>query len=743
MKNHKKNKNGVKNGVKTMKNMDSILKKLMSVLCVLLMVSVVFSTVVKNVTADENDEEKTVASLNPDVAVNEYIHMVWQENITDENITQYEIMYVNNMSKNFENTLLSAISTVESLITKDNDYEDVLKKLNKALGEYNEKDFKHSMDNIHHAVKDLEKVDNTELIHALVDAVRDFAKTNILYAEYDLTFNNSYIQEAHNKYHLAVEKQENGNHDAAIKQFKNSYIKIMEAYEENDETYIGIDFGKIVRISYTGYDSVTPTIFLNGTIHVSWVEIISNETHIYYAKSTNNGITWWYFDVTEKGIAYLSYWGWGTDLPDLPRLDLLDIFSLRDLLRDTMKRFLEEIKTLDGCHLLYGPTEDGSYAPICDPCLDIYTYTTITVDGIIFNIIPWECIGGGGGGGGGGGTPPYPKAADLTVTDIHLLRDYPNETGIIFINITISNLGDVSVSGANASVYVDGKLLITIENINLLGIYPSNSSFSTTISWNAQHGYHNISVIADPSNGLGEGDEGNNELSRDIDVRWVFSDTYTDTYNNAIINNATAPDAVRNVTVSWNLVKSEPTTKTATAQTTTETTKTLMDTTKPTINSSSITPSDWKNGWSEVSATITDDTQVKRAWALITPNSFSGWTEVNIIKEITSKGYEMSLLSGDTWSAGYTDNGFSDGEYYVWVAASNGINSAKGNTIVKLDKTPPNNPTSCTVNGVTSGVWQNSITSPTFTWSGYSDDYSGISKFYYYFEKDPSGTSTN
>jgi len=262
MKNYKKNENRVKN----MKNTNSMLKKLLSVLCIVLMVSVVFSAIVKNVTADEDKEEISVLSLNPDVATNEktgVIHMVWQENITGENNSQYEVMYVNNMSRNFEGVLVSVINAVETLIAEGEDYEDVLKELDKALEEYNKKDFKHSIDKVHHIVKDLEKIGNTELINTLVDSVRDFAKTNILYAEYNLSFNNSYIQEAYEKYLKADEKYADENYDAAIKQFKNSYLKIVEGYEENDETYIGIDFGKIVRISYTDYDSVNPSF---GTI---------------------------------------------------------------------------------------------------------------------------------------------------------------------------------------------------------------------------------------------------------------------------------------------------------------------------------------------------------------------------------------------------------------------------------------------------------------------------------------------
>lgn len=65
------------------------------------MIATVFSAVATNVSADENGEEKSMESLNPDVATNDYIHMVWQENLTGN----YEIYVVNNAQHNYEDSL--------------------------------------------------------------------------------------------------------------------------------------------------------------------------------------------------------------------------------------------------------------------------------------------------------------------------------------------------------------------------------------------------------------------------------------------------------------------------------------------------------------------------------------------------------------------------------------------------------------------------------------------------------------
>jgi len=484
-------------------NMNKKLIKALSVLLVSVLVLSSMTMLTGNVLADEDEEEKTMVSLNPDVAIDEktgVIHLVWQENITEENNSQYEVMYVNNMSKNFKGVLVSVIDAVETLIAEDEDYEDVLKELDKALEEYNKKDFKHSIDKVHHVVKDLEKIGNTELINILVDAVRDFAKTNILYAEYNLSFNNSYIQEAYEKYLKADEK-----YDAAIKMFKNSYLKIVEGYEENNTVFVGVDFGKIVRISYTDYDSVTPTLFLNGTIHVSWIEIINNETHIYYARTNNNGITWWYFDATEYATYFISIIG----------IDPGDWFDgLKGMLSERM--LLEEIKN-----------------SLKDLLLNKLEHLKVGNDGFLH--YPGDNIGGGSSGGsGGGGSPIEGTLPDLIVANISFSNNNPVEGETITIYATVKNVGGCSISGLADSIINRFSIGSTTSDVGLTSLV-AGGTITLSTNWTALPGNQIITVTTDHGNVVtDEGDEGNNQLSKKIYVFYRFTDKYSGSYTGAL-----------------------------------------------------------------------------------------------------------------------------------------------------------------------------------------------------------------
>ena len=244
--------------------------------------------------------------LNPFVATDSNIHMVWQENLTGN----FEIYYVNDAEHNYETTLRGAIEKLNNF--NDKNTQKGVEKLNAALDKCLEQDYKHSIDRVHQAVNFLEKNKessiNKIIIASLLISVGVFAKTNILYAEYNITFNNTYVREAYEKYNMAIEKYKENNYDAAIKMFKNSYLKLIEAYEENNEVFIGVDFGKIVRISYTDHDSVAPVVFLNRMISVSWMEVLPGENHVYYA-SSNNGVNWQYYDATVYASSYLELWG--------------------------------------------------------------------------------------------------------------------------------------------------------------------------------------------------------------------------------------------------------------------------------------------------------------------------------------------------------------------------------------------------------------------------------------------------
>jgi len=466
-------------------------KKISAVGLVLVMCAVAFSATVTNVLADEDDgEEKTFVSLNPCVATDENVHVVWQENLTGN----MEIYFVNDMGiGNYEAVLREVIEELSN--SPDKESQKALKNLNDALDEYSKGDYKHSIDRVHNAVKSLEKAGNTELITILVDAVRDFAKTNILYTEYDLTFNNSYIQEAYEKYLKADEKYEEENYDAAIKMFKNSYLKIVEGWEEKyGKTYFGVDFGKIVRISYTEYDSTMPQINLNHSIHVGWVEILPSGESVYYARSIDNGIRWWYFDSIKYAEPYLTWAG----LPKPPININLDFLK-------RIIEILEGIGTAKGCHYLYGRIAPLIYAPINDPRLSLYSsYTDVHVGGAIF-----KCPGPRP-------DPEPPKAPDIVAKDITFS---PTTAGRILagpttVSVTVKNIGNVDASGSFDVDFYDNDVKIATETISSLLVGVSKIVSKT---WDLTIGAHTIRVEAARC-WCSDGDTTNNIVTIDIDV---------------------------------------------------------------------------------------------------------------------------------------------------------------------------------------------------------------------------------
>jgi len=461
------------------------------------MTATVFSAAVTNVAADENDEEeKTFVSLNPCVATNGNIHIVWQENMGN-----FEIFYANDAGNHYENTLRKTIEDLNNLDDKDS--QKALKNMEKALEQCLEGDWKYSIDTVHKAIKFLEKTENKELINTLVDATRDFAKTNILYAEYNLGFENSYIQEAWEKYYfVAIEKYKEENYDATVKQFKNAYLKIVEAYEENDETYVGVDFGKIVRISYTDYDSVAPQIFLNGTISVGWKEIMDSESHVYYARSSNNGKTWWYFDATEYGYNYLCAIG-------------INPYSVGIETTLCVTRALEDIRAVYGCHYIYTPIvrkETGIidkhyYSPINDPYFELYKYEIVPIDGREFYLI---C--------GGPHPLPPPKMPDLTFRYAYPSKPLPVEGEKITVYANITNQGDATVSGEVSSTFLQKDVMV--GNVSVSPPLKPGEGKQIEKEYTVTAGRHvMIQSIADPNNDLtDEGNKDNNIISFSMNI---------------------------------------------------------------------------------------------------------------------------------------------------------------------------------------------------------------------------------
>ncbi len=104
-------------------------------------------------------------------------------------------------------------------------------------------------------------------------------------------------------------------------------------------------------------------------------------------------------------------------------------------------------------------------------------------------------------------------------------------------------------------------------------------------------------------------------------------------------------------------------------------------------------------------------------------------------------GSETKWESGDLLLTASAQGG-----WYLHVQGINGEGVANG--ILDLgpyqyDGNPPTNPTSAAeTHGAADGVWQSTVADPAFTWSGATDDGSGIADYLVYFGPDEQGTST-
>ena len=108
--------------------------------------------------------------------------------------------------------------------------------------------------------------------------------------------------------------------------------------------------------------------------------------------------------------------------------------------------------------------------------------------------------------------------------------------------------------------------------------------------------------------------------------------------------------------------------------------------------------------------------------------------------------------TGSHWD-GTFPHGIPSGYYYVgWIIdVDNSIEEFNENnnynfiwsSKLLVDGTPPINPTTCLqLNGTTeSDVWQDSISDPSFNWSGATDSHTEVKGYYYYWGEDPDGTS--
>lgn len=99
-----------------------------------------------------------------------------------------------------------------------------------------------------------------------------------------------------------------------------------------------------------------------------------------------------------------------------------------------------------------------------------------------------------------------------------------------------------------------------------------------------------------------------------------------------------------------------------------------------------------------------------------------------------------------TWDSGDLILTAAAGTYYLHVQAYNGEGAANGTLDLGpyiFTETPPTNPTSAVeTNGALSGVWQSTISAPSFTWAGATAS-AGIAGYYVYLGDDEVGESSD
>jgi len=109
-----------------------------------------------------------------------------------------------------------------------------------------------------------------------------------------------------------------------------------------------------------------------------------------------------------------------------------------------------------------------------------------------------------------------PAIPDLTLTrdDITFSPSSPVEGDLVTINATVHNIGDGNAENVTVR-FLEGSITLTnltIDSIN------ANASVTVSINWTATYGNHTITVAIDPDDLIPEGNESNNQASKEIEV---------------------------------------------------------------------------------------------------------------------------------------------------------------------------------------------------------------------------------
>ena len=263
---------------------------------------------------------------------------------------------------------------------------------------------------------------------------------------------------------------------------------------------------KKVQISHTATHSYNPFLEISedGLIHLGWVEELGDGSHIYYGRSTNDGLTFWAIDATEYAAPYLQYCG----------IDETDPAVIVEITRT-----LEEVYVLDGSHFLYvplNPPMDFAYplppdailwGTVNDPYFDQYqAYEYLMIDDMYFYKPMCNDVG----------IPNKPpRAPDLEIEDI-IVSDKPISTDSTTVYFNVRNVGTASMSGEIKLISYDNYNKISELSVPPLEkqeerVLEQITSFSTTEA-------HRIIGYIDAEEAISEGDESNNLCSTDLSI---------------------------------------------------------------------------------------------------------------------------------------------------------------------------------------------------------------------------------
>ncbi|MDG6220103.1 MAG: hypothetical protein QCI38_01480, partial [Candidatus Thermoplasmatota archaeon] len=346
------------------------------------------------------------------------------------------------------------------------------------------------------------------VVQDIVSLVREQAWLGLLYNENKTQEEDGDVGKALHHYNQALSHMEYGRQVAAMQSFA-------AAFKQMPYPILGWD--KVTRLSYTG-ECRTPLVYWaydeaydQFMLHAGWITTVEEENHTVYARSTNQGRTWWTLDATLYGTPYLTAYG-------------LDPYEGNPLAAMTAVRLLEKIYVIDGSHYFYvpfptppilpptnppftGELGDTIYGSIDDPTFDKYTeYTWITIGGRHF--IKPICRPGK--------IPlPPPKMADLIVVDFVTLPGTVLEGKPAIVEVEVKNIGTGGISGT-ISISLGNNGNFVVENFTTSLSEGEVKTFSFSEFYVYERPLLSVEVFANTQ----EGDTENNRLEKDVFITY-------------------------------------------------------------------------------------------------------------------------------------------------------------------------------------------------------------------------------